>query len=247
MSSTKLGTLYLLPASLASPGDEAADWQGWLPLHSQRLASGLQHFLAENAKSARSSLRAIGHPTPMRDLLITELPKRFDAASLDQLLAPLMAGQDVGLMSEAGCPAVADPGSLVVREAHARNIRVQPLVGPSSLLLALMASGLNGQKFAFHGYLPAREPERGRAIRGLEKESAQQKQTQIFIETPYRNMAVFQALLVNCKGESRLCVASDLTLASEEIRTDRIANWRVSDPPKLDKRPTVFLLLGKAT
>jgi 16S rRNA (cytidine1402-2'-O)-methyltransferase len=147
-------------------------------------------------------------------------------------------------MSEAGCPAVADPGALLVRIAHERNIKVKPLVGPSSLLLSLMASGLDGQRFAFHGYLPARDPERSKAIQALEKDSARLKQTQLFIETPYRNSTLFQALLQHCQPATRLCVASDLTLDSESIQTDSIASWRKTAVPELDKRPTVFLLLA---
>lgn len=244
MTSTKLGTLYLIPVGLSSPGEEATDWSSWLPAQTQALCCGLQYFLVENAKSARSSLKGLGHPIPLRDLAITELPRQLDAAALNELLAPLLAGHDLGLMSEAGCPAIADPGALVVREAHARGIAVRPLVGPSSLLLALMASGLDGQRFAFHGYLPAQEPQRGQVIRGLEKDSVQHKQTQLFIETPYRNNALFKALLATCNPQTRLCVASDLSLDSEEIRTRSVAEWRKAAAPALDKRPTVFLLLA---
>jgi 16S rRNA (cytidine1402-2'-O)-methyltransferase len=147
-------------------------------------------------------------------------------------------------MSEAGCPAVADPGALLVRRAHERHIVVKPLVGPSSLLLALMASGLDGQRFAFHGYLPAREPERSSRIAELEGESARHQQTQIFIETPYRNHALFNALLLSCRPKTRLCLATDLTSDSEQIATRRIADWKAATPPDLDKRPTVFLLLA---
>jgi 16S rRNA (cytidine1402-2'-O)-methyltransferase len=147
-------------------------------------------------------------------------------------------------MSEAGCPAVADPGATLVALAQARGIRVVPLVGPSSLLLALMASGLDGQRFAFHGYLPAKSEERARAIRELEKESRARRQTQIFIETPYRNAALYAALLQHAHPETRLCLAADLTLTSEFIQTKRIREWRKTTPPELERRPTVFLMLG---
>lgn len=244
MNSVKIGTLYLLPVGLDSPGDEPGAWEHWLPAATRATACRLQHFVVENAKTARASLKALGHPTPLRELDIRELPQQLDDVILDSLLEAALAGQDIGLMSEAGCPAVADPGALLVRAAHRKRIPVKPLVGPSSLLLSLMASGLDGQRFAFHGYLPARDPERSKAIQTLEKDSARLRQTQLFIETPYRNAGLFQALLQGCQAGTRLCVASDLTLASEEIRTDSIAAWRKSAAPKLDKRPTVFLLLA---
>jgi len=244
VSSSKHGTLYLLPVGLSSPGDDAADWEHWLPAGTRETACRLQHFVVENAKTARASLKALGHATPLRELDIRELPQQLDDTILDELLELAMAGQDIGLMSEAGCPAVADPGALLVRAAHRKYIPVKPLVGPSSLLLSLMASGLDGQRFAFHGYLPAREPERSKALQTLEKDSARLKQTQLFIETPYRNSSLFQALLKGCQPSTRLCIASDLTLESESIRTDSIAAWRKTAAPVLDKRPTVFLLLA---
>lgn len=238
------GTLYLVPVGLASPGEEACDWAQWLPAATRETACRLRHFAVENAKTARASLKALGHPTPLRELDIRELPPEIDAAALDLLLQPLQEGEDLGLLSEAGCPAVADPGALLVGAAHERGIPVKALVGPSSLLLALMASGLNGQRFTFHGYLPPRDPERSKAIQRLEKESAQHRQTQLFIETPYRNAGLFQALLQQCKTSTRLCVACDLTLPSETVRTDTIAGWRKREAPTLDKRPTVFLVLA---
>jgi 16S rRNA (cytidine1402-2'-O)-methyltransferase len=244
MSNTTLGTLYLLPIGLASPGETSQDWQEWLPATTRERACGLQYFVVENAKTARASLKGLGHPTPLRELDIQELTAQTTDADLEAYLAPLLAGHDMGLMSEAGCPAIADPGALLVRTAHRLRLPVKPLVGPSSLLLSLMASGLDGQRFAFHGYLPAREPERSKAIQSLEKESVRHKQTQLFIETPYRNAALFQALVQHSQPGTRLCVASDLTLPSESIRTDSIAGWRKTSPPSLDKRPTVFLMLG---
>lgn len=244
MNSGKTGALYLLPVGLSSPGDDPSAWDHWLPSATRETACHLTHFVVENAKTARSSLKGLGHPTPLRDLDIRELPSQPDEAALDELLNAAIAGEDIGLMSEAGCPAIADPGALLVRAAHRKGIPVKPMVGPSSLLLSLMASGLDGQRFAFHGYLPARDPQRSKAIHALEKDSARLRQTQLFIETPYRNAALFQALLQNCQPNTRLCVASDLTLGSEEIRTDSIAAWRKTEAPTLDKRPTVFLLLS---
>ncbi len=233
------GTLYLLPVTL---GDTA--WQTFLPPATREIACRLTHFVAENAKTARTELKRIGHPIALRELTITQLPEELTSAEIEQLLQPLIAGQDIGLMSEAGCPAVADPGALLVRRAHELGIAVRPLVGPSSLLLALMASGLDGQRFAFHGYLPAREPERSQRIVTLEKESSQYRQTQIFIETPYRNLALFTALLATARPKTRLCLATDLTLADESIATHRLIDWQKRPPPPIDKRPTVFLLLA---
>ena len=231
--------LWLLPVAL---GD--TPWEICLPAATRDAACRLTHFVAENAKTARAELKRIGHPVALRDLAIEQLPDQPTAADIERLLAPLRAGIDLGLMSEAGCPAVADPGALLVRRAHELGLPVRPLVGPSSLLLALMASGLDGQRFSFHGYLPAREPERGQRIQELEKESARQQQTQVFIETPYRNMALFKALLETCRPQTRLCLASDLSLGSEQIRMQRIADWKAQPLPALDKRPTVFLLLA---
>ena len=231
--------LWLLPVAL---GD--TPWQDCLPASTRNAACRLTHFVAENAKTARAELKRIGHPIALRDLAIEQLPEQPAATDIERLLAPLRAGIDLGLMSEAGCPAVADPGALLVRRAHELGMTVKPLVGPSSLLLALMASGLDGQRFCFHGYLPARDPERGQRIVELERESARLHQTQIFIETPYRNLALFKTLLTACRPQTRLCLATDLSLASEQIRMQRVADWKASPPPPLDKRPTVFLLLA---
>lgn len=233
------GVLYLLPSAL---GDIA--WQAYLPNQTREAACRLDRFIAENAKTARAELKRLGHPRPLREIAIEQLPETLTAAEIERLLEPLAEGHDVGLMSEAGCPGVADPGALLVRRAHALGIVVKPLVGPSSLLLALMASGLDGQRFAFHGYLPQREPERSRKIAELEKESARLNQTQFFIETPYRNGALFQALLAACRPATLLCLAADLTLPTETVATRSIAAWRKSPAPALEKRPTVFLLLS---
>jgi len=233
------GTFYLLPTAL---GDIA--WQAYLPQETQDAACRLKHFVVENAKTARAELKRIDHPVPLRELSIEQLPERLTAAEIERLMAPLAAGHDVGLMSEAGCPGVADPGALLVRHAHSVGITVVPLVGPSSLLLALMASGLEGQRFAFHGYLPQREPERGRKIADLEKESQRHHQTQLFIETPYRNATLLAAVLAACRPATLLCVACDLTMPSASVVTRTIGEWRKLPSPPLDKRPTVFLLLS---
>lgn len=231
------GTLFLLPVQL---GEGA--WQSVLPVETRKTAYELQDFIVENAKSARASLKWLEHPTPLREITISAIPEPLTATEIDRLISPLLAGRNVGLMSEAGCPAVADPGALIVRRAHEKGIPVKPLVGPSSLLLALMASGLEGQRFAFHGYLPARDPERSRSILQLEKESQAKRQTQLFIETPYRNLALLEALLASCRADTRLCVASNLTTANESVITRNIADWRRNELPQIDRCPTVFLL-----
>jgi 16S rRNA (cytidine1402-2'-O)-methyltransferase len=232
------GKLYLIPVALGE-----TPWEQFLPQQTRDTACLLRHFVVENAKTARAELKRINHPMPLRELAIEQMPVPLKPADIEHLLAPLRAGHDLGLMSEAGCPGVADPGALLVRRAHETDVPVVPLVGPSSLLLALMASGLNGQRFAFHGYLPAREPERSAKIAELEKESRRLGQTQLFIETPYRNDALFEALLKQCAPSTYLCVASDVTLASETISTRRITGWK-KHQPALHHRPTVFLLLS---
>ena len=234
------GILYLLPVSL---GPEAP-LQLTTPAEVAARAGLLDYFVVENARTARAELKRFGHPRPLRELDIRELPEKPGQADLDSLLAPLLAGQNAGLMSEAGCPAVADPGALLVRRAHEKGVQVVPMVGPSSLLLALMASGLNGQSFAFHGYLPVDEEARNKRIRELEAESARYARTQLFIETPYRNDRMFAALRDTCQPGTRLCVARDLTLESELVQSQRIADWKKRPAPELSKRPTVFLLLA---
>ena len=234
------GTLYLIPVPLG-PGAP----QDVLPPHTLSTLQPLRHFVVENAKSARAFLKIAGTALPLQELQLNELNEHSRPADIAPLLAPLLAGEDVGLLSEAGCPAVADPGAALVALAQQQNIRVVPLIGPSSLLLALMGSGLDGQRFAFHGYLPAREPERSRRIAEIDKESARLKQTQMFIETPYRNPALFAALLLSCRPRTWLCLATDLTLPSEQIATRRIADWKAAAAPEIDKRPTVFLLLAE--
>lgn len=233
------GTLYLIPVPLG-PG---------LPqdsLHPGVLATlhPLRHFVVEQAKTARAFLKAAGTALPLQELQLAELNEHTRTEALNQLLEPLRAGHDVGLLSEAGCPAVADPGANLVALAQQENIRVVPLIGPSSLLLALMASGLNGQRFSFQGYLPAKDVDRSKALRELEAESRKRQQTQLFIETPYRNRAMFDAILQYCQGKTRLCVATDLTLPGESILTRTIAQWKKQTPPDIERRPTVFLLLA---
>lgn len=228
-------TLWLLPVSLGGN-----PWQSWLPPAQREVACRVTHFVVENAKSARAELKLIGHPVPIRELRIVELPARLDAESIDRLLAPLTAGQDIAIMSEAGCPGVADPGATLVMRAHELGFAVHPMVGPSSILLTLMASGLDGQRFAFHGYVPTEPGARGNRLLELERESTSRNQTQIVIETPYRNGALFKAMIDKLRGATRLCVATDLTLPSQSIVTQNISRWKSGPAPDLDRRPTVF-------
>lgn len=242
-ASAARGALYLLPVALG----EATPWPQFMPAQVQAIASGLRHFVVETARAARAHLKQIDYPHPLRETDIRELPAdgaRAGHAALDTLLAPALSGMDIGLMSDAGCPAVADPGALLVARAHALGIRVVPLVGPSSILLGLMGSGLNGQSFAFHGYLPVSEPERDAALRTLEDESRKLGRTQIFIETPYRNERMFEALLRQLKPQTRLCLACGLNTASETLLTLSVRDWHRTDRPVLAKRPALFLMLA---
>ena len=233
------GTLYLIPVPLGHVAAEAS-----LPAPVLEQTRRLTHFVVENAKSARAFLKAVGTEQPLQSLQLAELNEHTRNEALTGLLAPLLAGHDLGLLSEAGCPAVADPGANLVALAQSEGIRVVPLIGPSSLLLALMASGLNGQRFAFQGYLPAKEADRIKALRELEAESRKRGQTQIFIETPYRNRQLFDSILQHCQPATRLCVATDLSLPGESIRTLPVGHWKKETPPDFERRPTVFLLLA---
>ena len=234
----KPGTLYLIPVTLGGQAEAA------LPAHVLGIARQLDTFVVENEKSARQFLGEVKTAKPIRDLTLLTLNEHTTDKELPALLAPLLAGKDIGLMSEAGCPGVADPGAKLVALAHRRGVPVKPLTGPSSLLLSLMASGLEGQRFAFLGYLPSEKNQRVQKIREIEQKSRVQQETQIFIETPYRNQHLLQDLLASCRAETRLCIACNLTLADELILTRAIAEWRSSKLPDLHKRPTVFLLLG---
>lgn len=241
------GRLFLIPNAIGPGALEHV-----LTDDVRSITADLDYFVAENAKTARAFLNqvALTHPlrTRLQDIEIRELNVRTPASSLPDLLAPLIAGRDGGLMSEAGVPAVADPGSELVRLAHERGIRVRPLVGPSSLLLALMGSGLSGQHFAFNGYLPTDGNERAARIRQLEQRSRQEKQTQIFIETPYRNEALLQALSDHCQPATQICIATHLTLGDESIQRMSAQAWKraLSEGrvPDFRKKPTVFLMLA---
>lgn len=204
----------------------------------------LDVFIVESEKSARHFLSTIKTLKPVRELTLYLLNEHTGDKDVSALLKPLLAGQSVGLMSDAGCPGIADPGAKLVALAHQKNIKVIPFVGPSSILLSLMASGLNGQQFAFLGYLPVDKQARNLKLKEVEKRSLTHKETQIFIETPYRNQHLLEAILSTCHPNTKLCIACDISLNTETIATKTIANWKQSSLPDLHKRPTVFLLLA---
>jgi 16S rRNA (cytidine1402-2'-O)-methyltransferase len=231
--------LYLLPAWLS----EDTRPEEVVPAPVLERIRSLDAFIVENAKSARAYLAACAHPKPMRDIAMLELDEHTPAAAVAKLLDGVVAGKDAGLLSEAGLPAIADPGALLVAAAHARGITVVPCVGPSSILLALMASGLDGQRFRFVGYLPAESVARRARIAELERHSSKHAETQVFIETPYRNEALLADLLQGCRGATRLAIAAELTSPREWIRMNTIEAWRRS-PPAVGKRPAIFLLLA---
>jgi 16S rRNA (cytidine1402-2'-O)-methyltransferase len=232
------GILYLIPAPLGL-GDIA--WA--IPPAVRQHILGLGHFIVEHPKTARQFLKQIGCILPIQTIKMEVLDEHTRVTEFEKLLAPVLAGNDTGLLSEAGCPAIADPGAGLVRLAHQKNIRIRPLVGPSSILLALMASGLNGQRFVFHGYLPVEPDRRAKMLVQLEKDSIARDQTQIFIETPYRNQKLLESILHACRGGTVLCVASNLTLAGETISTRTVNDWKQA-LPDLHNQPAVFLLHG---
>jgi 16S rRNA (cytidine1402-2'-O)-methyltransferase len=239
----KFGTLYLIPVTLGDI-DITALLPKSMPPEVITTAQKLEHFVVETEKPARQFLSAIKTSRPVRELSINLLNEHTQDKDLPALLAPLLAGHDLGLMSDAGCPGVADPGAKLVELAHKKGIRVVPFVGPSSILLSLMASGLNGQSFAFLGYLPVDKATRIAKLKEIEKRSISNKETQIFIETPYRNQQILEAILSTCNTNTRLCIACHISLADEMIVTKRIIDWRQSELPNLNKKPTVFLLLA---
>ena len=235
-----VGRLYLVPNLLGVIAPDAV-----LPAHTIAIARELRHVVAENAKVARAFLKAIGTTAAIQSIDIVELAERTPAVEVEGMLAPALAGSDVGLMSDAGCPAVADPGARLVAAAHRAGVQVVPLVGPSALLLALMASGMNGQGFSFHGYLPAKAEQRAAALRQVEALARKTGATQLFIETPYRNVAMLQSVLTVCGGDLLLAVAADLTLAAEEIVMLPVGEWKARDVQRYQNRPAIFLL-GRA-
>lgn len=220
--------------------DETTPWSV-LPEGNRAVMNSLDYFIVENVRSARRFLSKAGVERKIEELEFRELNEHTVAgAAVEELIRPLMEGRSAGVISEAGVPGVADPGALVAEAAHRRGIRVVPLVGPSSIIMAVMASGLNGQSFAFNGYLPVKPAERQRAIRFYERRAVQEHQLQLFIEAPYRNAKLMSELLQTLQSETRLLVAMDLTAPTEWIRTMRVAEWRKTQLPDLQRRPAIF-------
>ena len=238
MSSDAAGSLYLLPNTL---GDTAAE--AVIPASALHRARSLDYFIVENPKSARAFLKRVGSTRALQEIRMERLDHNTKPSDIPGMLDPILRGGDAGLLSEAGLPAVADPGASLVRIAHEKGVRVVPLSGPSSILLALAASGLESQRFAFHGYLPVKQPELAGALKELERQSRRLGQTQIFIETPYRNDSTLAAALRVLSDDTLVCVAADLTLESETVKTKPAARWR-GETPQLKGRPAVFLLLS---
>lgn len=213
-----------------------------LPLYVKEHLHNLDEFIVENSKTARAFLKKMNIPTPQNELKIHVLNKHTPIEEIHGFLNACRNGTNIGLISEAGCPGVADPGAEITNMAHKEDIQIVPLVGPSSILLALMASGMNGQSFAFNGYLPIETSERKKKLKNLERNSRNYNQTQLFIETPYRNNKLIDAIYQNLQGNTKLCIACDLSLSSEYIKTKTVHEWKNAPKPNLKKRPCIFLI-----
>ena len=231
------GKLYLIPTTLGDTG-ETSDV---IPIKINSLVNLIDEYIVENEKSARHFLKKIGIKKSLNEIVLHPLNQHTLANEVKHYLDSIAIGKNIGLISEVGCPAIADPGEVIVKLAHKNNIQVIPLVGPSSILLALMASGMNGQNFTFNGYLPKERSERVSKIKELERLVKQKNQTQIFIETPYRNLHLIEDILSSCDTNSMICVASDITLPTEFIITKSVQEWK-KQLPDINKRPTIFII-----
>lgn len=229
--------LYLIPVTLGSTEIDQV-----LPSYNHDVIMGIRHFIVENVRSARRFLRQVDREFPIDDSVFYEMGKHADERMFTQYLQTLRDGKPMGVISEAGCPAVADPGADVVAIAQRQNLRVIPLVGPSSMIMAVMGSGLNGQSFAFNGYLPVDPQDRAKKLKALETRAWNEHQTQLFIETPYRNLKMFQALVQNLRPQTRMCIAAGITTEDEYIHTHTIAEWKKIELPDLSKVPAIFLI-----
>lgn len=232
-----MNIIYLIPTTLGGSSISSV-----IPGDSETIISDIKFFIVENIRTARRFLKKVNRNIDIDELTFFELNKHTKRREIDNFLIPATAGHNIGVISEAGCPGIADPGAEIVKIAHEKNIRVVPLTGPSSIILSLMASGMNGQNFAFIGYLPVKKPERIKKIREIENYSFTNRQTQIFIEAPYRNNKLLEDIIKTCNDNTRLCIACDITMGSEFIKTKSVRNWRKSIPD-INKRPTIFLLL----
>lgn len=235
--------LYLIPVPMAEEFSSQEN-EKVLPQKNAEIVKNIRHFIVESRKSAVRFLISLDKNFPIDDCTFTELSEHTDEkADLSKILDPLSKKKEsIGVISDAGCPAVGDPGSRAVELAHKKNLKVIPLVGPNSMIMAIMASGFNGQNFAFNGYLPVKNGERESKIKMLESRMYKENQTQLFIETPYRNDKMFEAILKSCKGETKLCIASGITSEKEFIVTKTIADWKKTKAPQINKVPTIFLI-----
>jgi 16S rRNA (cytidine1402-2'-O)-methyltransferase len=231
------GKLYLIPNLL---GESCINHV--LPTHNNEIINNIKHFIVEDIRTTRRFLKKVNKDIDIDKLTFFELNQHTNPQNISSYIAPLLKGNDMAIISEAGCPAVADPCALVVELAQQKNIRVIPLVGPSSILMAVMASGLSGQSFAFNGYLPIKEPERSKTIKRLESRARTEHQSQLFIEAPYRNVKLLEQMLKSLNPDTRLCIACDITSKSEYIRTQSVAQWRKTSMPDIQKRPTIFII-----
>ena len=229
--------LYLIPVTL---GDTSHD--NVLPSYNVHVVGQIRHFVVEEIRTARRFLRRMDREFPIDDCTFYEMGKHADVSRFSEYLAPIAKGHPVGVISEAGCPAVADPGADVVSLAQKRGIRVVPLVGPSSMILAVMASGLGGQSFAFNGYLPVQDADRAKRLKQLESRAWAEGQTQLFIETPYRNRKMFDTMCASLRPDTRMCIAAGITTPDEWIRTQTIRDWKRTGMPDLGKIPAIFLI-----
>ena len=229
-------TLYLIPTTL---GETALDTI--LPAQNDQIVISLKYFIVENIRTARRFLKKVNREINIDELTFFELNQHTSPEEISTFLKPMQEGQDMGVISEAGCPAVADPGADVVAIAQQRNYVVKPLVGPSSILLSLMASGFNGQSFTFHGYLPIQQSDRAKMLKKMEVQIYNNNQTQLFIDFLYRNMKMLEDILTVCMPDTKLCIAVDITLETEFIKTKTVKEWK-SQKPDLNKRPCIFLL-----
>ena len=229
--------LYLIPVTLGDTEIEKV-----LPAHNRDIILSIKHFIVENIRSARRFLKKVDKSIDIDTLTFYELNEHTEQKDIAHYLDALSKGEPMGVISEAGCPGVADPGAMVVEMAHRKNLRVIPLSGPSSIIMAVMASGFNGQNFAFNGYLPAKPAERNSRIKQLEARIYKENQSQIFIEAPYRNTKMIQSLLSYCRPDTLLCIASGITTQEEWIKTKSIAQWKKEKLPEIDKIPTIFIL-----
>ena len=230
------GKLYLIPSEMGEQDSERL-----FPAYNLRVLDTIKYFVVENARTSRRFLKKVCPTVNLEEIVFSEINKHAPADRVSEMMKPLFDGHDMGVISEAGMPCIADPGNLIVAEAHKKNVQVVPLVGPNSIIMALIASGFNGQNFAFHGYVPIKD-ERKKMLTSWESVALRTGQTQIFMETPYRNMQLFADLLATLRPSTRLCLATDITLPTENIKTLTVAEWK-KQQPNLQKRPTIFLIL----